>query len=665
MNSGFLLHDLALIMAVAAGVLYLCHKFRQPPVIGYLLAGFIVGPYTPPFAFVSDVESIRSISQLGLVFLMFSLGLEFSLPRLRKAGLPAALSALIIVPGMIFTGFALGKTIGWSTSSSIFLGCILSISGSTIIIKNFFDLKLTGEPFAKSVFGIMICEDIAAMVMLSVISGLGAKSGLLALDATTAFVRIVFFILLFLIIGLLLVPKLIKSVAKFKSKELTGIVVLALCFASALIAARFGFSIALGTFLIGAIIAATEQIREVEEWIKPLRDMFSALFFVSAGMLVDPRILWSNWGIVLAIVALAVAGRTFWGSLASLLVGYDAGISLKVGLSVAQIGEFSFIIASAGAALGLVDAKLYAFAVAAAALTAFISPYLVKNAGLIGEKLSGLPGNPHAFIDRYHAFIGKSSKNIVNDVNTPVFSKYMLRLGIYATLLAGLFSAVGAGAAALAKTLPFGALLLWAVTGVVCVPLFMSIARYCDHMLLLSLTIFLTWFSPRKILQRINLQLTYRLINYLIITLLGVGFLLFVAPWVFSPEDLVIVSLPALAIGFAFKKNVALFREQMERMLDYIIGLATSEPLHQAVAVRPDSSVFLCAMPEHALKDGKRVYTFNVHAETGAAVAAIYRSGRTIANPAIEEELLPGDIVILIGDKDQCSSAERMLKSGA
>jgi hypothetical protein len=193
----------------------------------------------------------------------------------------------------------------------------------------------------------------------------------------------------------------------------------------------------------------------------------------------------------------------------------------------------------------------------------------------------------------------------------------------------------------------------------------MSIARYCDHMLLLALTIFLTWFSPRKILQRINLQLTYRLINYLIITLLGVGFLLFVAPWVFSPEDLVIVSLPALAIGFAFKKNVALFREQMERMLDYIIGLATSEPLHQAVAVRPDSSVFLCAMPEHALKDGKRVYTFNVHAETGAAVAAIYRSGRTIANPAIEEELLPGDIVILIGDKDQCSSAERMLKSGA
>ena len=194
MHASFLLKDLAVIMTIAAIVMYACHRLRQPSIIGYLLAGLIIGPYTPPFSLVTDVASIRSISELGLVFLMFSLGLEFNLPRLRKAGMPAAITAIIVVGGMLLTGLLAGKLLGWSLPSSLLLGAILSISGSTIIAKVFFDLKVTQEPFARAVFGLMICDDIVAMIILSVVSGFSAQSASLASATTLTFIKIIFFI---------------------------------------------------------------------------------------------------------------------------------------------------------------------------------------------------------------------------------------------------------------------------------------------------------------------------------------------------------------------------------------------------------------------------------------------------------------------------------------
>ncbi|MDD4003605.1 MAG: cation:proton antiporter [Elusimicrobiaceae bacterium] len=661
MNSGLLLQDLAVIMTVAAVVMFICHRLKQPSVIGYLLAGFIVGPFTPPFALVSDIASIRSISQLGLIFIMFSLGLDFNLPRLRKAGVAVAVAASIVVTGMLLTGFMLGRVMGWSTPACAFLGAMLSISGSSLIAKVFFDMRLTSEPFARSVFGIMICDDIAAMIMLSVISGLGAHSGLIALDATTSFVRIMFFIMLFLILGLLIVPKVLASVTRFRNTEMTGICVLALCFASALLASHFGFSLALGTFLIGAIIAATDHIDSIEDWVRPLRDMFSALFFVSAGMLVNPRILIANWLPVTIITTVAVIGRMSWGTLASLAVGRSNSDSVKIGASIAQLGEFSFIIVAAGAGLGLISDTLYSLAVAISTLTAFIAPLLIRHSRKIEEKLFLLaPAGANDMLARYRDFLERTAAPVYNEGQQSVFSKYMLRLGMYVTLLAGLFYA-GGFAASVLDDADFPRVLIpaWVAFGVLCVPLFLSIARYCDHMLLISLTIVLARFSPVRLMQKMNISYTYKVINYFLLTMFGLLFLFYASPKIDLPAGLMFVAAPALVISFMLKNQIASARNSMELMLDQVIGLATSEPQHQSVFARPREQVLLCTVGFAAAK--KRISVLEVKTKTGATVVAIYRNGKTIAAPAPQTVFTAHDIAIVFGPEEQRKAAARLL----
>lgn len=663
MNSGFLLHDLAIIMTVAAVVLFLCHRLKQPSVIGYLLAGVIVGPYTSSFSLVSDTASIRSISQLGLIFIMFSLGLGFNLPRLRKAGVSAAVSACVVVTGMLATGFMLGKLMGWSNPASAFLGALLSISGSSLIVKVFLDMRLTNEPFARSVFGIMICEDIAAMIMLSVISGLGAHSGLIALDATTSFVRILFFIMLFLILGLLLVPKLVETVNRFHNSELTGILVLALCFASALLASHFGFSLALGTFLIGAILAATRHIDAIEEWVRPLRDMFSALFFVSAGMLVNPAILLANWPTVTAITAVAVIGRMSWGTLASLAVGKTTADSVKIGASIAQIGEFSFIIVAAAAGLGLVSDELYSHAVAVSTLTAFIAPALIRNARAIEENIfSKVPPRALERLAQYRVFLERTAP-ASSEGQGSVFSKYMLRLGMYVTLLAGLLYAGGVAASVLAHVNLTSVLMpAWILFGLICVPLFLSIARYCDHMILISLTIALARFSPVRLMQKINISKTYRIINFALLTVFGALFLLYALPSVDFAYGLVYVASPVLIIAFILTAQITALRTYMEQMLDQVIGLATSEPEHQSVFAKPGEQVLLCTVGGAAAEQGVRVA--DLKKRTGAATVAIYRNGKTLANPDDTSVFLLHDIAIVFGQEQQRRSASDYLRGG-
>ncbi len=666
MHTSFLLKDLAVIMTVAAFVMYICYRLRQPAIIGYLLAGLIVGPFTPPFSLVEDIASIRSISDLGLVFLMFSLGLEFNLPRLRKAGLPAAVSALVVVGGMTLTGFAAGRALGWTVPSSLLTGALMSISGSTIIAKVFFDLRLTQEPFARAVFGLMICDDIAAMVILSVISGLGAHSASLASSTAVTFVRITFFILLFLTLGLVLVPRILAAVARFRNRELTGISVLGLCFAGAYLAAHFNFSIALGTFLMGAIVAATPQIGEVEEWTAPLRDMFSALFFVSAGMLVDPRSVAANWLPVLAIGFLAIAGRSFWGIAASALAGYDLRMSIRIGLSSAQIGEFSFILAAAGAASGLTENWLYGITVAIAMGTTFTFPYLMRNMGRIEDAIiSRTPQKAVKFAERYRTLVWKPSAHAHDTERPAIFSKYALRLVIYTTLLAGLLYAGSAAADyAPGSRLP---LAIWTIIAPLCAPLTLAIARYCSHIILLAVTISLTKFSFTRHVS-LNIRLTYDTTNTLFFSLLGAGILIFASHWLHDDSELALFAGTTLAICLLLRSLLLAAMEWTERILDQIIGLATSEPFHQTLAAGPgqpleNSGTTRWLVPESSPFTGRSIKQLDIRAHTGASVISIYRGGTNIPNPDPSATLQAGDIVILFGTPEQCQAADAFFTS--
>jgi CPA2 family monovalent cation:H+ antiporter-2 len=286
------LHDLAVVLIVAGLVTVLCHRFKQPVVLGYIVAGVIIGPHTPPFPLIKDDGAIQTLSELGVLFLMFSLGLEFSLRKLRLVGSTAFLAATLEITVMVGVGFVIGRAFGWSRMDSIFLGAILSISSTTIIMKALDELGLRGERFAGLVFGILIVEDILGVVLIAMLSGIARTGTLQSWEAALTVGKLAVFLVSSLVLGLILVPRLVHFVARFKSQEMLLITVLGLCFGFCLITVQLGFSLALGAFLIGAILAESREIGKIEDLLSPIRDMFSAVFFVSVGLPSSP---WSWW----------------------------------------------------------------------------------------------------------------------------------------------------------------------------------------------------------------------------------------------------------------------------------------------------------------------------------------------------------------------------------
>jgi monovalent cation:H+ antiporter-2, CPA2 family len=379
------IQDLAVIMIVAGIVTLLCHRFKQPVVLGYIIAGVIVGPHTPPVSLISDEETIRVLAELGVVFLLFYLGLEFSLRKLAKVGATAIVAAVCEILLMVWVGYEIGRFFGWRTMDAIFLGGILAISSTTIIVKALDELKLNQEKFAQLIFGILIVEDILAIGIIAVLSGIALSGRVDAGEAAGAFGMLTLFMIVSMVVGILLVPRVLAYVARFESDEMLLIVVLALLFGFCLLVVKLGYSIALGAFLIGAIMAESRELKKIEVLIAPLRDMFSAIFFVTIGLLLDPRVLGEYaWPIALITVAVIV-GKVVSCSFGAFIAGQSRRDSLRVGMGMSQIGEFSFIIATLGLTLEVTSSFLYPIAVAVSVITTLTTPYLIRASDPVSD----------------------------------------------------------------------------------------------------------------------------------------------------------------------------------------------------------------------------------------------------------------------------------------
>lgn len=669
MNS-HLLQDLAIVMMVAGAMTLVCHWLKQPVVLGYLIAGLIVGPHTPPFSLVEDQHSIHTMAELGLVFLMFSLGLEFNLPKLRRVGLSAAFAAFLEVVGMLGIGFLLGRFFGWSKMDSLFLGAILSISSTTIIAKVFMELKMTKEIFAQVVFGILILEDIVAVVILSIMSGLGANQELDAVLPLKALFRVGLFVAFFLILGLLLVPRFLHRAARFQVKEVVGILSLGLCLSGALLAHHFGFSVALGAFLMGAVIAASKEAEQIEHWIDPVRDMFSALFFVAAGMMIQPHLLWEYKWPILIISFATVIGKVFTVSLGSFLAGYAPKTSAKIGMSLAQIGEFSFVIASLGVASKLTSEFLYPLAVMISSLTTFLTPYLIRYSDpLVDGMLGALPGPLRSALNRYHARFGNHKSDPQRSKETMIFSKYLIRLGIYLLISAGCVSLARLGAWAvpwwkfsdpLARTLL--STTFWLAICMMMLPMFAAISKYANHTLLLLVTSRLSW-----VLNYVNIHRVYNALYIIIISALEILLIGWAASFIPSYMALGLVGLTVLLCAVFLRRMVARATEYLEGWLDDVLGLATSEPTRQAAIKAGEKSPFLNDMMEEIVLPAdsdalqQTIRDLKIREQTGASIVAIYRQGVHISNPSPDTTLLPHDILILLGNGPQRKAAAKIL----
>ncbi len=439
---GFI-HDLAVIMLIAGIVTVLFHRFKQPVVLGYIAAGVIIGPHTPPFELIGDETSIHTLGELGVVFLMFSLGLEFSLRKLAKVGATAIVAALSEIVLMLWLGYEIGRWFGWKTMDALFLGAMLAISSTTIIVKALDELGLKRERFAQTVFGILIVEDILAIAMIALLSGIASSGSVDAGSVVITLARLMLFMVVSLVLGLLLVPRLLQYVASFKRDEMLLITVLGLCFGFCLIVVKLDYSIALGAFLIGAIMAESRALHSIERVVAPLRDMFSAIFFVTIGLMLDLRALVDHAWPIAVITTVVVFGKILTCGLGTFVAGCDGRTSMRVGMSVAQIGEFSFIIAALGVSLHVTSDFLYPVAVAVSALTTFFTPYLIRAADPLTQRIAEIL--PRPFVRLFSNYAQWLSNLQLTGDNAAVFRlvrSIVLQIAVNLALVAAIFIGV-------------------------------------------------------------------------------------------------------------------------------------------------------------------------------------------------------------------------------
>ena len=373
--------DLALILTSAGIVTVIFKLLKQPLVLGYLVAGFLVGPHLHIFPTVTDVTDVEVWSEIGIIFMMFGVGLEFSFKKLMSVGSKAFLTAFIGIIGMIGVGALLGLIMGWGVMESIFLGGMLSMSSTAIIIKAFDDMKLKGQSFASLTTVVLIIQDIVAVVMMVLISTVAAsKNSGAGREMLMSIVKLVFFLILWFVVGIYLIPTLLRKFKKYINDENLLIISIGLCFAMVIIANNVGFSSALGAFVIGSILAETAESQRIEHLTSSIKNLFSAIFFVSVGMMIDPQILVQYWKLILSLVIITLVVKAFVCSASAVVAGANLEDSIKSGFTLSQIGEFAFIIASVAVAQHVMPSYIYPVIIASSVITTFTTPYWIKLA---------------------------------------------------------------------------------------------------------------------------------------------------------------------------------------------------------------------------------------------------------------------------------------------
>ena len=651
-----LIIDLALILAAAGITTLLFKKIRQPLVLGYILAGLLVGPHINFIPTVTDNESIHIWAEIGVIFLLFSLGLEFSFKKLVKVGGSASVTAVVEVVSMLLIGFSAGLAMGWSTMDSIFLGGILSVSSTTIIIRAFEELNVKHKKFAGLVFGVLIVEDLVAILLLVLLSTLAVSQQFAGVEMLTSILKLCFFLVLWFIAGIFLIPTFLKKTRKLMNDETMLIVSIALCLLMVLLAVKVGFSAALGAFIMGSILAETTQAEHIEHLTKSVKDLFAAIFFVSVGMLIDPSIL-IDYAVPILIITLAtVFGKFLSSGLGALISGQPLKTAVQTGMSLAQIGEFSFIIATLGLSLKVTSDFLYPIAVAVSAITTFTTPYLIKASEPFYFFLERtLPKKWVAGIQRYSS----STAGITTLSDWKILLRaYTTNTVIHSVILVAL---VFLGAKYLQ---PF--LTEHIVNG--------------DRGIIISLILtfvlmapFLWALSIRRMQRNayshlwLNKKYTRGPLIALEVLRIALG-TFFVGFLVFQFYDTLIATLIAMAVIvtglFIFSRKLQGFYDRLENR--FLGNLNARQAQHAQPEILPwDTHLTELIVSPDSVMVGKTLVELAVREKYGINIALIERGKRMIPTPSRDERLYPHDKVLIIGSDDQLASIKPLFEGQA
>jgi CPA2 family monovalent cation:H+ antiporter-2 len=431
-----LIIDLALILGAAGFITLLFRRLKQPVVLGYILAGLLVSPNFTLFPTISEVAGIQTWADIGVIFLLFALGLEFSFKKLASVGASAAVTGIFELIFMTGMGFEVGKLMGWPTMDCLFLGGIIAISSTTIIFRAFDELGLKTRQFTSLVMGVLIIEDLVAVLMLVLLSTLAVSQASAGTEMLIAILKLAFFLCLWFLTGIYILPSLLKAISKYLSNETLLIVAIALCLGMVVLAGTVGFSAALGAFIMGSILAETVYGEHIEQLITPVKNLFGAIFFVSVGMLIDVKILWQYAGPVLLLTTIVMLGKTIFVSTGALIAGKPLRQAVQAGTSMSQIGEFSFIIATLGVTLKVTSSYLYPIAVGVSVITTFTTPYMIRLAEpLFNFLLKNLPEKWVLSLNKYS--LGSQNIKGESDWRT-VFNAYLQMILLNAVIIVGL-----------------------------------------------------------------------------------------------------------------------------------------------------------------------------------------------------------------------------------
>jgi monovalent cation:H+ antiporter-2, CPA2 family len=669
---GSFLQDLAVVMIVAGLVTVIFHRFKQPVVLGYILAGLIIGPHTPPFPLIQDQKTIETLAELGIIFLMFSLGLEFNLRKLREVGVTALLAALFEIVVMVGVGYQMGRWFGWSDMDSLFLGAMLSISSTTIIIKALGELGLVRERFAGIIFGILIIEDILAIVMIALLSGIAMTGTLSVLEIGRTLGLLSIFLVTTLVVGLIAVPRLLGFVARFQSQEMLLVTVLGLCFGFSLLAVKLGYSVALGAFVIGAVISESREIRKIEHLIEPVRDMFSAVFFVAIGLLIQPRLL-VEYAVPIVLITLAViVGKVLTCSFGTFLAGHDTRTSLRVGMGLAQIGEFSFIIAALGTSLKVTSGFLYPIAVAVSAITTLCTPYLIRSTEPLGRWVDrSAPRSLAALLATYTEWVGR-----MGSARKISFAGQMVRRWSRQMILnLALISAIFLVAAYLGRREPawlpealrhpgvYGPT-LWLLSVVLAIPFFIAIFRKLQALGLLVAEV--------KVPRAVAGQHTDAIRGFVAqsVPLAGlIGLVVFglsLSSPLLPPGNVLLVLLVTAGVltWILWRSSIRLYARAQAALLETLEQdpLARVEPANPgARGVLSEANIETAVVKGSSPAAHRRIVELALRTKTGASIIGLERAGKTTINPGPEDEIEPGDQILLLGNADQLKAAQALI----
>ena len=393
--------DLALILISAGVFTIISRALKQPLVLGYILAGFLIGPNIDFFFSISSTEAVHQWSEIGMIFLMFGLGLEFSFKKLLRVGSSALITAVSKFVGVFLFGYLAGQAMSWSTMESIFLGGLLSMSSTTVIIKAYDEMGLKRKPYAQVVFGTIIIEDMIAILLMVLLSSLAVSNKFAGGEMLFNLGKLAFFLILWFLVGIYLIPTLLNRAGKYINSEILLIVSIGLCFGMVAFAETVGFSSALGAFVMGSILAETVESGKIEKLVTPIKDLFGAVFFVSVGMMVSPAVIGQHWLTILIITLVVLVADILFVSIGVTLAGKGLENAVHAGFSLAQLGEFGFIIAGVGCSLGVMRDFIYPVIIAVSVITTFTAPYMIKlsTPAYIFLKKS-LPAKVLARIDR-------------------------------------------------------------------------------------------------------------------------------------------------------------------------------------------------------------------------------------------------------------------------